>query len=229
MLSRAEVFRRLEHCVDANARRGITLRAGNVECQVHIEAERALVVIAGSNQVKDWIRNLEIAKVRVAGVGGVHIGRKRDWDQIETPLRRYLDEHAPGLPLDFAGHSQGGGIIQYGATQLDRPVRSVVTYGSHRLFDEEAAEVYKSKVLTTRRVVVGWDGVPRWPKNNMGYVHAGPMLCLSKKGKQLKEQQAPAWYRPWEYAIAFADNHIGHDEYYRAIRDWAREAPEALA
>lgn len=229
MLTRGEISRGLLHCIDANQRRGITLREQNVEVQVHIEEGRALVVVAGSNGGKDWFRNLQIARVRVMGLGGVHLGRWRDWQAIERPLRRYLDTHAKDHVIDLRGHSQGGGVIQVAACRLGRPVRSVVTYGAHRVFDQDAAGIYAEQDVITRRVVVGWDCVPRWPKNMMGYVHAGPMLCLSRKGAQLREQEKPRLTRPWEFITRALDNHISDDEYYRAVRDWAKPDPEAAA
>lgn len=228
-LTRADILQRVMHCGDANDNRGITLRAGNVACQVHVEKEYALVVFAGSNDVKDWIRNFEIARFDIPGLGGVHVGRWHDWLQIRPRLfgEMVMACIPTNIPIHFAGHSQGGALAQLAATQLSgvfprRAVGSVVTFGGHRLFDAVAAEAYKALVPFTRRFVVGWDCVPRWPKNDMGYAHAGPAVYLDKKGRVSPEQVRPSPWRPWEYLTAALDNHVVLDEYYRAVRDWAK-------
>lgn len=215
-----------ERCHATNLLRDISLTVGNVSVTI-IRGDvssaptdtqpDAYVFFAGSQlEFMDWVRNFQAWGVKDGENPGHICHGFREMYKLARPkvierLRKFsnvtLFAHSQGYPLSCQ--------LAEDLTRLGIKVNENTSFGGPRWCDKERADAYDSLLIPTRRIVVGWDAVVRWPKGKAE--HAGKMFCLSEDGKDLKSQQRPPLFKPWEYVIDFATDHYIHPKYIRAL------------
>jgi hypothetical protein len=108
--------------------------------------ERNLVLaLRGTDQIIDWITNLEVAQIK--GLGGyVHQGF---WDSLESVwdeiLKRVEDLLDAGQTVWVTGHSLGGALATLASARLQQAgIEPYITctFGAPRVLDPKAAATY---------------------------------------------------------------------------------------
>lgn len=218
-----------ECCHAVNRGDALTLDLGNVELRVipgdsvelpHFDPPvDAIVVFAGSNDLRDWMRNVA-TRLRACAVRGgrVHAGFERDFLAVRE---RLLDALRGAARVGIAGHSRAHPLACRLAEELHASgmeVPFVITFGGPRWCDAARRDRYNALRIPTHRFVVGWDAVPRWPKG--AYRHVGAMICLDAGGKRLQAQRRPPWWAPWRYLSDAVRDHVVGEDYARALDAW---------
>ncbi len=145
-----------------------------------------LLVFRGSDDVLDWIRNLDFAQVEAHG-GQVHRGFYFTMDTIWNEMNQRLSQfQQDNLPLWIAGHSLGGALATLAARRLADtfPIAGVYTFGQPRVGDPDFADAFPDepphyRFVNNQDIVTQ---VPmRWFFNS--YKHHGQLYYFDKKGK----------------------------------------------
>jgi triacylglycerol lipase len=145
-----------------------------------------VIVFRGTNNTKDWLRNLDT--IQVAGYGGhvhqgFHIALMEAW---VTVLKKLARLRTSGQLLWIAGHSLGGALATLAARRLEldqgeRP-SAVFTYGAPRVFDPSAARRFRAVLY---RFVNRTDIVPHVPPPLLllrQFKHVGKFVHLLEDG-----------------------------------------------
>ncbi|OEY86712.1 hypothetical protein BIY23_02530 [Wolbachia pipientis] len=146
-------------------------------------------------------------------VGNVHSGFHRQFTSIEVELIQRLMFHVKNeekrerlrdytrkvklslkdFKINLVGHSLGGAIAQIAALHLNKQYGlqdlHVVTFGSPKVFDNEAAEVYNAVLKeNSYRLVYECDIIPTFPPNTYfcNYTHVGIEMPLANKVNSLQ-------------------------------------------
>lgn len=132
-----------------------------------------VIVLAGSNQIQDWIKN-------IFAIPGwyLHSG----YSEVATGLMDSVEvefKQSGCTNLLLLGHSKGGGIAAILGDYLSYLPVSIITFGAPRI----ASELYASTYLHDRyqRVVHPLDIVARVPLHSMGYRHCGQPVVYDGK------------------------------------------------
>ncbi|MCI0379653.1 MAG: lipase family protein [Gemmataceae bacterium] len=156
-----------------------------------------LLVFRGSDDVLDWVRNLDFAQVDAHG-GRVHRGFYFTMDTIWSEMNQRLNQLLPSplrgegsgvrgnLPLWITGHSLGGALATLAARRLADtfPIAGVYTFGQPRVGDPDFVDAFPEepphyRFVNNQDVVTQ---VPmRWFFNS--YKHHGQLYYFDKKGK----------------------------------------------
>lgn len=153
----------------------------------------AIAVFRGTDDLRDWMANLQALPVRWPRGGTVHGGFRGSLARIWRPLRRALAAR-PG-PAVLAGHSLGGALALL-AGSLVRP-RAVWTFGAPPVGDATFARSLAG--IPVHRLVHGRDLVPRLELP--GLAHTGELHRLGTGGEAARPAAPPAredrrWYEP---------------------------------
>ncbi len=212
-------------CAEVNDSKGITLSVDNVECRIYLPddpsapinlpLDTALVVIAGSYDFTDWLKNAEIHKRKGPLGCYVHGGILDCYEKIQHALRIALKGCTSVI---FGAHSQGGGISIMAAAdfwQKGFTVPAVYTFGAPMIASQGFKTAYIGTGIETWRIVVGSDGVPTLPPIG-DFHHCGTGVFFDPHGKPLKKRVGPGW-KIWRYLWDFIDDHLPAYEYSRAL------------
>jgi pimeloyl-ACP methyl ester carboxylesterase len=124
-----------------------------------------LIVLAGTDQLRDWIAN----GLSIPG-WYVHPGYSEIASALIDSVR--AEYKASGLQqLTLLGHSKGGAVAAVLADYLFDLTTNVVTFGAPRIGSQSYANTYEHKRYT--RVVHPLDIVARLPMHLLGYRHCG--------------------------------------------------------
>jgi hypothetical protein len=162
-------------------------------------SQEIVVLLKGSSNVKDWIRNIDILQEFIfAGIGGyptvqrgflnfaIQISKEMDKDLTKL-IQKY-----PAADIHYVGHSQGGALAMLvpvlstvqGALLSNRVQPSkvkVTTFGAPAVGNRDWVELYKSKGFKkTRRIVNALDVVPKLLGQVANYYHyEDELLCIN--------------------------------------------------
>lgn len=167
------------------------------------------VVLAGSNQPKDWLRNFDAKLVPgdMFGTGKIHRGFKRyaekAWSYIEDLL-----EKRPFM--SFYGHSQGGSVASLLAllykNKYPSSSVSIITYGAPAFSDEKFTTNFKKTEYT--RFVHSYDVVTSLPLSSK-YKHPVKVTRIGITGWKGRLNTA-----------AFPVRTHWHSSYIKEIEKW---------
>jgi triacylglycerol lipase len=132
----------------------------------------AALVLRGTDELMDWVTNLQAVPVAWSGQGRVHKGFSEALDKIWSKVVRALEKHVPAdCPLFITGHSLGAALATLAASL--RPPRALYTYGSPRVGDDDFAATLPSvpayRVVNNRDVVTTLP--PPLPFHHLGELH----------------------------------------------------------
>jgi triacylglycerol lipase len=167
------------------------------------DTEKVIVSFRGTNGgTKDWWTNMDYNLVEHPKMAGkVHEGFNNAldtiWDAVKATAFDFKGEGGKYRSLWFTGHSLGGALANLAVARLlveDYAVYGLYTFGQPRVGDREFARNFnidfKSRYF---RFVNNCDIVTRIPKREMGYNHAGMVLCFDDEGNLSADLHS--WFR----------------------------------
>lgn len=150
----------------------------NVRCAVVSWHDRRIFVFCGTNDMRDWLTNIDVAKAAFFyNSGRVHCGFMADYKLVRKSLHDY---YTGGSQLIFTGHSLGGALATLAARDAGR-FASVYTFGQPRVGDKIFASQYKMLISEHFRVVHNNDIVARIP-SAWRFHHVGKELYADRRG-----------------------------------------------
>ncbi len=165
--------------------------------------EKVIVSFRGTNGgLKDWWTNFDYTLIEhPKTMGKVHEGFTTAldtiWDAVKNTLFEYKGAAGKYRSLWFTGHSLGGALANLAVSRLlndDYAVYGLYTFGQPRAGDREFARNFNIDFKTRYfRFVNDRDIVTRIPKREMGYNHAGIVLCFDTEGNLSADLHA--WFR----------------------------------
>lgn len=132
----------------------------------------AVVAFRGTQEIKDWITNLDSATVDVtsrqsssnAVLGKVHKGFDKAFKSVESQINDLL-EGDENLPLYISGHSLGGALATLATWYLPgTKLAACYTFGAPRAGDTGLRNRYRTPIY---RIVNGADPVPFVPPSGI--------------------------------------------------------------
>lgn len=161
-------------------------RHGNVDYAMYYHDNFTLVVMPGSQNMRDWLSprkgNLRFWRTRKMN-GMIHKGF---WTQVDTYYQRMV-ERIPDKPVVFAGHSRGGACSTIAALRFidefdAKRVLALTTFGQPKCLDGTLAKQLDEQLGKRYvRVVSSTDIVPLTPGNRR-YKHAGQQWFYDRNG-----------------------------------------------
>lgn len=164
------------------------------------------IVFRGSNDIKDWIDNLEFAQIKTIKGRKYHKGHYEQYLNLKNYI---IDELKNALSANninkiyFTGHSLGGSLATIAISDLISEKSSLLkdypnfkniiasyTFGSNKNMNRKAKNFFNKNISESIRCVNGDDVVPKLPAKYfpfMFYFHVSNKLQLGKKEK---------WYHP---------------------------------
>lgn len=178
----------------------------------------AVLVLRGTNDLKDWLTDLNAFPDSWAGGGLVHQGFAKALDVVWGEVTASLDKNIPeDCPLFIAGHSLGAALATLAASL--RPPRALYTFGSPRVGDDDFGETLAG--VRTFRVVNNRDLVTTVPAP-IPFHHVGELHYINHKGEML--------INPDDKTVA--QDRLKRDWSRQFTLDWERlftDAPEPFA
>jgi hypothetical protein len=149
------------------------------------ELQSAVLAFEGSEEPRDWIRNLHAGK-RSHWLGRVHAGWLEAWEAIYPQIKHIVGSSH----LTTTGYSLGGALAMIACSYLN--IGRVVTFAAPRAGNAAFAR----SLSNVTRYVYGSDPVPRLPPWWMGYRHAGELRRLGPRPwLSNPRHHAPGGYR----------------------------------
>ena len=140
----------------------------------HVSENDACVVFRGTDSMRDWLTDLNIARVRmdIPGVEGddrplVHAGFIRQYRTLDTAIMEELRTFQELKNVYVAGHSLGGALATIASIQIkaEFPEANVecYTFGSPRVGNQHLADLYSESVGVSQRYMSCRDPVTTTP------------------------------------------------------------------
>ncbi|WP_353284012.1 lipase family protein [Wolbachia endosymbiont (group A) of Lypha dubia] len=192
---------------------------------VFIKDKEVTIAYHGTRDLNDLKEDLRASLTKLSFLSGdnyIHSGFyslfKRSWPSVHKILQGHANdkglEGIKSLKINVTGHSMGGALATIAALCLDKTEEAkdinVATFGSPRVFYNDAAEVYSECLgKKTIRVACQSDPVPCLPHGNAGahYKHVGKPL-------KLETDKVLDYLEPYYHKI---------DTYYKLIREVKQE------
>ena len=173
----------------------IYLRNANAQGFVAYDDNRAILAIAGSNDLDDWLQNVSASKVAAAG-GNVHGGLLQHAQNLADEIETHPDVQAVCEERDIylCGHSAGGAVAILLPCLIDWvDPRRIYTYGAPRVLGRRTAGRYPHSGVV--RFVSRRDIVPMLPWA-FRYSHVGEVRYVDSKGNLFAERlPVGKWWR----------------------------------
>jgi triacylglycerol lipase len=166
--------------------------------------EKIVVVFRGSDQIKDWLNDLDVDLVGGPLGGKIHEGFARMlhyvWRDLQLEIRQLklaASQQNRSLPLLLTGHSLGAALATLATAYLrekDQPVQGLYSFGSPRVGDRNFARYFNADFGDkTFRIVNQNDMVTRLPPRALFYSHVGQLYFFDGLGKLHRD--STVWYR----------------------------------
>ena len=140
----------------------------------------AVLAFRGTQQVKDWMTNLDAATVPVSGSGGETLGKvHRGFNEAFLSVRDQIGPLLEGdeeLPLFITGHSLGGALATLATWYLKGDsLAACYTYGAPRVGDTGLMDRFRTPIY---RIVNGMDPITFVPSSDRAVTFAKHALRL---------------------------------------------------
>ena len=169
----------------------------------------AVLAFRGTQQVKDWMTNLDAATMPVSSSGGNTLGNvHRGFNEAFLSVRDQIDPLLVGdddLPLFITGHSLGGALATLATWYLKGDsLAACYTFGAPRVGDMGLMDRFRTPIY---RIVNGTDPVPFVPPSKRAVSFAKHALRLVGTAIGPLEKLA-------DYLVRFQGyRHYGHQLY----------------
>lgn len=160
-----------------------------------------LIAVAGSNDLRDWWRNLSTSLERWGeGTPGlVHLG----WSEAADVLHRWLWSRTRGRQIHLHGYSLGGAVAALLAMSLHeegREVLSVTTYGAPRFCDETFASAWRLPLVAYRCGRDPFPRLPRWGRELVDGQRTGRWVRYAEVSTPIDLPSPSRRWLPWSLA-----------------------------
>ena len=189
------------------ARAGFTLvnryngRRRGTQAFLAVRRQRDLAILCyrGTNDVRDWLQNIDMDRDAGPFGGKIHDGF---WTAFRTVERRIAADLATleGVPVYITGHSLGGALATLASYFFPRnqtlsnvPFRACYTFGGPRVGNRGFASVMRDGPRL-HRVVREGDVVPGVPLG-LRFKHAGDLYFLDKNDRLTKDVPVAGRFR----------------------------------
>ena len=140
----------------------------------------AVLAFRGTQQIKDWMTNLDAATMPVSSSGGETIGNvHRGFNEAFLSVRDQIGPLLKGdeeLPLFITGHSLGGALATLATWYLKGDsLAACYTFGAPRVGDMGLMDRFRTPIY---RIVNGVDPVPFVPPSDRAVSFAKHALRL---------------------------------------------------
>lgn len=186
-----------------------------IKSDANANAAFRVLVFRGTDELIDWLTNLEIKPTEWPGGGLVHQGFLDALETVWSQIERQLE--ADDSPVFYTGHSLGAALATLAAAR--RPPQALYTYGSPRVGNRAFAATLRG--VKVYRVVNNRDAVTTVPPPVL-FHHLGELHYVAHDGQLL--------VNPDETTLGL--DRLKRDTTMPAARDWRRhftDAPELLA
>ncbi len=178
--------------------------AQGTEAYLMADDEKMIVAFRGSDQIQDWLNDIDIDLIGGPMGGKVHEGFARMlhfvWRDLQVAIRELKAEAAAqnrSLPLWVTGHSLGAALATLATAYLrekDQPVQGLYSFGSPRVGDRAFARHFNGDFGDKAfRVVNKNDVITRLPPRALSYSHVGQLYFFDGLGKL--HTDSTVWYR----------------------------------
>ena len=158
------------------------IESGSTQCFVASNATLILVAFRGTEQVVDWLTNLNVLSTATR-YGSVHRGFFDAFQSVRSMLENVIEPIAKGRKVVLTGHSLGGALATIAGIEWEKkfPLQSIYTFGQPHVGTRSFQANYQP-VLGERhyRFVNAYDVVPRVPP---GYIHVGKLVRFDGNGE----------------------------------------------
>lgn len=177
----------------------------NDHAQIRYSADGVELSFTGSNDLGDWLSNMDMRLVPHPVRGHVHSGFLHGWLNLKEDVMSVLADYAH-IPIHIAGHSRGGAIAQSAALdiahQVGNRVETLTTLASPRNGDElfcaslEEAVPRITRYETRTLPIMGLrDLVPHLPSARYGFTQPGRVVYLLAFGWPLHQHDIATYRR----------------------------------
>ncbi|MDC0357797.1 lipase family protein [Oligoflexia bacterium] len=139
-----------------------------------------ILVFRGTQNIKDWITNLDTALVPSPSGGMIHKGFLKALEAVWITVEGELDKIK--APLLFTGHSLGGALATAAASVSSIKPHAVYTFGAPRIGNVDFNATLAAPLF---RIVNDCDMVPTLPPRQLGFRHPGVLMQLTESGELL--------------------------------------------
>jgi len=169
----------------------VPISVRGTQCHLAFNGDFAIVAFRGT-QPDQWDDILHDSEFLLSGwkrAGRVHQGFEESFEEICTPLRKAISDHAEGLPLWMTGHSLGAALavlvademFDYPKEQVD--VRGVYTFGCPRVGDSDFTTSFNQRFQgRSFRYVDDHDVVTHVAPELLGYLHVNDQRWINQNG-----------------------------------------------
>jgi predicted lipase len=154
-------------------------RQTDTQCYVINEHETTWIVFRGTDDVRDWLTNLDYEmKIHSGWAGMVHDGFARAFISVYRDILEFI---IPSNRVVVCGHSLGAALATLGSSQFGSE-SECYAFCSPRVGDYHFASQMDSRASITR-FTRHKDPVPRVPPYTAGYRHCGTDVYIDSHGK----------------------------------------------
>lgn len=182
-------FSRLAYCEDRTVVESTVERAGfspidlferkGTNGFVAEGPEFSVLCFRGSDDLRDWITNLNALPAGWAGSGKAHRGFASALDAI-WPLAEATIART-NTPVIMTGHSLGAALATLAAALVQDA--ELITFGSPRVGDAAFAKSFERRKGRSQRYVNNRDMVCRLPTERLGYRHVATPVLIDPDGR----------------------------------------------
>lgn len=160
-----------------------------VRAAVLTKDDRTFITVAGTNDVHDWVQNLDARLTSFQGLS-VHTGFAESTEMLLNSFSKHgVFEFTKTQHVTLCGHSAGGSIAQLVALDERINTQSIFTFGSPRVFSPESALLIAGFGWHIFRIVLPYDPVPLYPLRDFkllygsaNYRHTGTTIEVDTIG-----------------------------------------------
>jgi triacylglycerol lipase len=157
-------------------------------------------------KIRDWVSNLNafpsMPLLESCGMT-IHAGFYEGWAMFKTNIDAFVSA-VKGKPIFVTGHSRGGALAALCARHIAKNLGvpcSCVTYGAPAQGGKMYRNEYNLLPVDLTNVIHGYDIVPKFPPEAIGYRHAGKTYWLQEPlyhrlFKGIRDH-LPQSYRQW--------------------------------
>lgn len=170
-----------------------------IDCQCYISIfnkDSILIAFRGSSNVKDWIANANIIKVKMDLNNvldnerpKVHLGFLTQFRSVENKITDYINEILKNdinneiKNIVYTGHSLGGGLANIALINYSHKYTQLkhmcVTFGAPRVGNKSFRKKFEEKCNFSKRYVNYYDPIPSLP-SSLHYSNTCPSEYINK-------------------------------------------------
>ena len=161
------------------------------------DADDIVVSFRGTDNLENWIKNLDFPKVTSypkCPTCKVHAGFWSAWLELQTEILEeveYLAKLKPKAKIFVTGHSLGGALAALCAAELGAaehslglPIEGVYTYGQPRVGNTAFHDFYGLGEKVSWRITHWRDIVPHLPFESWGFQHTSTEVFYTENNAQ---------------------------------------------